>query len=79
MLPRYVRFADLKTAGIVDSWAQLGRIIDDEGFPPGVKLSPNIRAWPMAEIKNWLANRKNYPQRLRGNAKRIAERAGLEA
>jgi hypothetical protein len=44
-LPHYVRFRDLRAAGIVDNWQQLFRLIEDYGFPSGQLLSPNVRAW----------------------------------
>ena len=56
-LPQYVRFVDLKAAGIVDNWTQLKRIVEVEGFPPGVMLSPNTRAWLVSDVRAWLATR----------------------
>jgi hypothetical protein len=49
-LPTYVRFADLRAAGIVSNWPQLYNLIDDYCFPEGVLLSPNTRAWRVADI-----------------------------
>jgi hypothetical protein len=56
-LPQYVRFADLNAAGIVDNRTQLKRIVEVEGFPPGVMLSPNTRAWLVSDVRAWLATR----------------------
>ncbi len=56
-LPRYVRFSDLRTAGIVTNWTQLQRLVEYEQFPAGVMLSPNVRAWPLNLIERWLAGR----------------------
>ena len=56
-LPVFVRFRDLRRSGIADNWQSLGRLIEDEGFPPGVLLSPNIRAWRLDEVEQWLATR----------------------
>src|ERR1700730_3065142 len=53
----WVRYADLVEANITRSWTQLLRMIDHEGFPPGIMLSPNIRAWRLDEIEAWLARR----------------------
>jgi len=39
-LPKFVRFVDLKAARIVDNWTQLKRIVETEGFPPGIMLAP---------------------------------------
>lgn len=56
-LPVYIRFADLVENGIVSSWMQLSRLIASEGFPEGVRLSANIRAWEIGQIHAWLATR----------------------
>lgn len=56
-LRRYIRYRDLVAAGIVGSWMQLHRMIAVEGFPEGLLLSANIRAWPVAEVEAWLASR----------------------
>ena len=56
-LPVYVRFADLAAANIVRSWPQLIRLIENENFPRGVRLSPNSRAWEIGEVQTWLASR----------------------
>jgi hypothetical protein len=57
VLPVYVRYADLVAAGIVANWTTLLRLIDDEGFPPGVLIGPNSRAWCVDEVERWLAER----------------------
>jgi predicted DNA-binding transcriptional regulator AlpA len=54
---KYLRFPDLKARGIVQSRMTLKRLIDDQGFPPGVLLTPNARAWTEAEVNDWLASR----------------------
>jgi predicted DNA-binding transcriptional regulator AlpA len=56
-LPVYLRYPDLVAAGIVNSWMAVNRLIDAEGFPPGVMLSANARAWRRDEVENWLATR----------------------
>jgi predicted DNA-binding transcriptional regulator AlpA len=74
-LPVYVRFRDIKAAGIAKNWPTLTRLIEEEGFPRGVMLSPNIRAWKLAEVEQWLASRpverKPVPTRWGGD-RRIA-------
>jgi hypothetical protein len=55
-----LRFADLKARGIVANWPTLKRWIEREGFPPGLKLGPNTRAWPESEIEEWLAGRRTW-------------------
>jgi len=52
-----LRFADLKANGICNSWPQLKRLQQLHGFPLGRMLSPNIRAWTLAEIDAWLTSR----------------------
>jgi hypothetical protein len=56
-LPTYVRYHDLRAAGIVSNWPQLYNLVDDYGFPEGVMLSPNTRAWRVEDIEHWLASR----------------------
>jgi hypothetical protein len=57
LLPKFLKFKDLKDRGIVTNWPTLLRWIADEGFPAGVKLGPNVRAWREDEVEAWLANR----------------------
>lgn len=59
-IPKYIRFADLKNAGIVKSWQQVKNMIQTVGFPPGVMLSPNVRAWTEDEVSVWLETRPEY-------------------
>ena len=54
---RILRFPDLKDAGIVDNRATLYRWIKLYGFPKGVLLGPNTRAWSQDEIDAWLRSR----------------------
>jgi Prophage CP4-57 regulatory protein (AlpA) len=56
-LERWIRYADLKRAGIVGNWTQLLRLIELQDFPPGTMLSPKVRAWTVSEIEEWLATR----------------------
>jgi hypothetical protein len=56
-LPHFVRFRNLREAGIVVSWEQLSQLIDRYGFPPGRLLSPNTRVWDLDEVRKWLSNR----------------------
>jgi predicted DNA-binding transcriptional regulator AlpA len=53
----YLRFEDLKDRGIVRHWLTLRRWIEREGFPPGILLGPNTRAWPEEDVERWLASR----------------------
>ena len=64
----YYRFKDLQAAGIVSNRMTLSRWIKHCGFPPGVLLGPNTRAWPADEVEAWLKQRKENPPR-RGRPK----------
>jgi predicted DNA-binding transcriptional regulator AlpA len=57
MTPTLLRFADLKARGIVRNWVTLRSWIDREGFPPGMMLGPNSRAWREDEVEDWLNRR----------------------
>ena len=61
----YARFRDLVEANIVRNWPQLQRLIEIEGFPQGIRLSRNARAWEIGEVRDWLAGR---PQAGQGEA-----------
>lgn len=54
---KFIRYPDLAARGIVRSRMTLKRLIDNEGFPPGVLLTPNCRAWDEADVDAWLASR----------------------
>jgi hypothetical protein len=56
-LPVFARFPDLKDAGITQNWTHLTRLINEQGFPPGILLSRNIRAWDIEAVRRWLAER----------------------
>ena len=56
-MQKYYRFTDLKAAGIVRNRMTLGRWIKSQGFPAGVLLGPNTRAWRADDIERWLAER----------------------
>jgi predicted DNA-binding transcriptional regulator AlpA len=81
-LRRYVRYKDLVEAGIIGNWPTLLRFIEDEGFPPGIMIGPNTRAWPLDEVEAWLANRptarKDVPLPRKQLGPRCAEVAARE-
>jgi predicted DNA-binding transcriptional regulator AlpA len=54
---KLLRFRDLKTSGIINSWPMLRRRVERDGFPPGRMLGPNCRAWTDEEVGQWLASR----------------------
>src|SRR5262249_29945096 len=63
---------------IVKSWNVLRRRIEHDGFPRPRKLGDRIRAWPEAEVQQWLDSRPlGGPVPLSGaaSAKRKAELA----
>jgi predicted DNA-binding transcriptional regulator AlpA len=68
-MSRFLRFGELKADGIVNSWAQLKRLIALQGFPPGRMLGPNTRAWTEEEIAAWLTSRPVAGPAPRGAAK----------
>ena len=72
-----LRFSDLQARRIANSWAQLGRMQKKHGFPSGIMLSENVRAWPDDQVDAWLANRPTANTTpLKGAALRLRERRG---
>lgn len=57
MSKRYYRYNDLVAAGIIANRTTLARWIRDNGFPRGVPLGKNTRAWLAAEVDEWLEAR----------------------
>ena len=55
----YWRFSDLKARNIVKNRMTLWRWIQDNGFPEGILLGPNTRAWSVPEVRDWLKTRKS--------------------
>ena len=72
------RFADLKQRQIVESCAQLKKLVERDGFPPGFILSPQIRAWRADDIERWLASRPTAQIKPRGRAKALVEKASAK-
>jgi predicted DNA-binding transcriptional regulator AlpA len=69
-MTKWLRFRDLQKRGIANSWAQLGNLIRNQGFPPGRMLGPNTRAWEEeTEIEPWEAGRPVAGPQPRGAAK----------
>jgi predicted DNA-binding transcriptional regulator AlpA len=54
---RLIRYNDLVAKGVVNSRMTLKRLIDDQGFPAGVLITPNARAWDETLVDDWIANR----------------------
>jgi predicted DNA-binding transcriptional regulator AlpA len=63
-LVKFLRYPDLVARGVVRSRMTLHRLIKTQGFPPGVLISPNARAWDEAEIDLWVKNRPNSKKAL---------------
>jgi hypothetical protein len=73
-LAELVAFADLRERGIACNWATLRRMIDRDGFPSGIQLGPNRRAWFLSDVQAWLASRPAYVgPKLIGGAKLRAQ------
>ena len=56
-LPTFIRYTDLVAAKIVGNWTTLLRLIETEGFPEGIMIGPNTRAWRLDDVEEWLASR----------------------
>jgi len=54
---KLIRYADLVAKGVVNSRMTLKRLIDNQGFPSGVLITPNARAWNETEVDAWIASR----------------------
>jgi hypothetical protein len=76
-LPVYCRYHDLVENGICSSWQQLNILIAKHGFPYGIMLSPNVRAWDVEEIRQWLASRPRDRKILPKGARRPRRTAAI--
>lgn len=57
MLPKFLRFADLRERGVVRNRPALNKLIKDRGFPKGQQLGPNTRVWTETEVTDWVKSR----------------------
>ena len=57
MATKYLRYADLVERQIVNNRTTLSRWIKHNGFPPGVLLGPNTRAWAENLVDDYLDTR----------------------
>ena len=57
MIPRHLRFRDLKERGVVNNHVTLSNWVREHGFPTGRMLGPNTRVWDESEVEAWLASR----------------------
>lgn len=70
---KLIRYADLVGKGVVASRMTLWRLIKDQGFPPGILITPNARAWVESEVDEWVLNRPVAPKRSTRKAKADAQ------
>lgn len=56
-LPTFIKFADLKAAGIVANHCALRILIETHGFPKGRWFGSATHVWTVAEVEEWLAER----------------------
>jgi predicted DNA-binding transcriptional regulator AlpA len=56
-----LRFRDLKSKNIVRNWPTLLRLIERNGFPAGIQLGGNSRAWREEDVEAWLVSRSIDP------------------
>jgi hypothetical protein len=75
----WLRFRDLKARNIVQSWAQLKRKVDGQGFPPERMTGPNERSWTEEEIDEYREGCPVEGPDLRGAAKQKRDRARKKA
>jgi predicted DNA-binding transcriptional regulator AlpA len=54
---KLLNYTDLVAMGVVRSRMTLWRMIQGQGFPPGILISANRRAWLEEDVRNWLASR----------------------
>lgn len=69
---KLLRFADLKARGVVTSWPQLRRLVDNHAFPPGYLLSPAVRVWDAEDVDLWLQERREAAARARAHQQAAA-------
>ena len=53
-LPTFIKFADLKAAGIVANHCALRILIERHGFPKGRWFGSATHVWTVAEVEEWL-------------------------
>jgi predicted DNA-binding transcriptional regulator AlpA len=58
----YVDYHGLVSKGVFNSRMTLWRAIRDHGFPPGILITPNRRAWTEDEVGAWIALRPTAPK-----------------
>jgi predicted DNA-binding transcriptional regulator AlpA len=66
---RLLRFKDLRERGIIKNWPMLKRRIERDGFPVGIMVGSNSRAWIEEEVEKWIKSRPTAGPAPRGIAK----------
>jgi hypothetical protein len=56
-LPTYIKFNQIKEAGIATNYCALRLLIERHGFPPGVWFGSATHVWRLDEVEAWLAAR----------------------
>ncbi len=55
---KFLRFNDLKQRNIARNWPTLVRLMNQQGFPTGIRIGAPARAWEEAEVEAWLETRR---------------------
>ena len=61
-MSKFLRFKDLRDRGIVSNRVTLSRWIKGQGFPRGILLGPNSRAYAEDQVEEWLETRAAEPE-----------------
>jgi predicted DNA-binding transcriptional regulator AlpA len=72
---KWIRYNDLVAKGIVNSRMTLKRLIDFQGFPAGVLITPNARAWDEAEVDEWISTR---PAARKPSTRKASQNSGAQ-
>ena len=54
---KLIHYSDLVAKGVINSRMTLKRLIDNQGFPPGIRVTPNSRAWIEEDVDAWIVGR----------------------
>ena len=73
---KLIRYTDLVAKRIVNSRMTLKRLIDNQGFPAGVLVTPNSRAWNEEEVDVWIAGR---PSARKPSTRKASSNSGAQA
>lgn len=60
---KFLHWSDLEERGYFRSKMTLKRAISDLGFPPGILITGNRRAYPEQEVLDWIASRPVAPKK----------------